>query len=276
MGRMHERNADDLPVPVDQSTLIPSISNYCDRRCDRCRFRDRCGAYRFIALDDHAPAMIAGHVTSSSLEGTTATVIRSLRHTVRMLRQLADAYGLARDVSREELEEAAHREQAIHDKAIAHPLVESAKQYFFTTMPIVRALRPLSLERGDEGVIEAVDTIEAVAPLVASKVFRAISSLEDEDYDPDDVQSDENGSAKIARIVIADSRAAWQVLMQLGRATADGVPAQLVRQLDEIDAGLAACFPHAMEFVRPGFDTVDADPPTALLTASAGAGDLDA
>ena len=124
--------------------------------------------------------------------------------------------------------------------------------------------------------VEAVDTIEAVAALVPSKVFRAISSLQEDDHDPGDVQSDENGSAKIARIVIADSRAAWQVLMQLGRATADGVPAQLVRQLDEIDAGLTACFPRAMEFVRPGFDSGNVDAPMATLAATVGAGDLNA
>lgn len=259
---------------MDDPTLIPGISNYCDRRCDRCRLRDRCGAYRLESLDERvAPA--PGTAAPSPL-GATAAVIRSLRHTVRTLRQLADAHGLAQHVTREELEDAAEREQAIHHKAIAHPLVESAKQYFFTTMPIVRALRPLVLERDDDAVIEAVDTIEAVAALVPSKVFRAISSLQEDDHDPDDVQSDENGSAKIARILIADSRAAWQVLMQLGRATADGVPAQLVRQLDEIDAGLTACFPRAMEFVRPGFDTGNADGPMATLAATVGAGDLNA
>jgi hypothetical protein len=42
--------------------------------------------------------------------------------------------------------------------------------------------------------------------------------------------------------------------MEVGRAAADGVPAALVRMLDELDAILAARFPRAMEFVRPGFD----------------------
>ena len=42
--------------------------------------------------------------------------------------------------------------------------------------------------------------------------------------------------------------------MEVGRASADGVPAQLVRMLDEVDAGLAGRFPQAMAFVRPGFD----------------------
>jgi len=43
--------------------------------------------------------------------------------------------------------------------------------------------------------------------------------------------------------------------MEIGRATADGVPMALVRVLDEIDAGLVKRFPRAMSFIRPGFDT---------------------
>ena len=64
--------------------------------------------------------------------------------------------------------------------------------------------------------------------------------------DDTDVQSDANGSAKVARLLVADSRAAWRVLMEVGRAAADGVPAALVRLLDELDAGLAARFPRAI------------------------------
>jgi hypothetical protein len=193
-----------------------------------------------------------------------------------MLRQLADAHGLAQNVSSEEIEDAAERERAIHDKAFADPLVKAAKEYFFGIAPLIRVLRPLSLNRGDERVIDAVDTIEAIAPLVPSKVFRAISGAGEEDYDPGDLQSDENGSAKIARLVIADSRAAWKVLMELGRATADGVPALLVRRLEEIDAGLAARFPHAMAFVRPGFDTHGTADPVPVLAGAASAPDPDA
>jgi hypothetical protein len=271
---MQDHGQDDRRVPLDARTLIPRISNYCDRRCDRCRFRDRCGAYRLSVLDEQTS--VATGTAAASFAGSSAALIRSLRQTVRMLRQVADAYGLAQDVSNDELDAAARREQAIHDRTIAHPMVQSAKQYFFTAMPILRALRPLGLERGDEAVIAAVDTIEAIAPLVPSKVFRAVSGSEEEDYDPRDLQSDENGSAKIARIVIGESRDAWQVLMQLGRATADGVPARLVRQLEEIDAGLTARFPHAMQFSRPGFDTDEADLATAVLAAPVDAGDLDA
>jgi len=50
------------------------------------------------------------------------------------------------------------------------------------------------------------------------------------------------------------SRRAWTVLMEAGRATADGVPAQAVRILEELDAAVRARFPLVMALVRPGFD----------------------
>jgi hypothetical protein len=42
--------------------------------------------------------------------------------------------------------------------------------------------------------------------------------------------------------------------METGKATANGVPAQAVRMLDELDVSVRERFPRAMEFVRPGFD----------------------
>ena len=54
--------------------------------------------------------------------------------------------------------------------------------------------------------------------------------------------------------MIAESRDAWGVLMQIGSLGADGVPAAMVRRLEHLDANVANAFPRAMSFVRAGFD----------------------
>ena len=90
--------------------------------------------------------------------------------------------------------------------------------------------------------------------MISSKLHRAICGEADGWEPRDDAQTDFNGSAKIALIAIAESRRAWAVLMEAGRATANGVPAQAVKALDELDAAVRARFPRVMEFVRPGFD----------------------
>jgi hypothetical protein len=81
-----------------------------------------------------------------------------------------------------------------------------------------------------------------------------------EGWEPaEEVQTDFNGSAKMALLGIAESRRAWGVLMEAGKATANGVPAQAVAMLDALDAAVRSRFPNAMAFVRPGFD----EPPGA-------------
>ena len=251
---MHDPDTRELRARLPDPTLIPTISSYCDRRCERCRFRERCGAYRLAGSWNDPAVQDERAVPDNTGAGA---VIRSLRQTVGMLRQLAETYGLAQDILDEDREKAERYEQALEDKTMSDATVQSAKQYFLITMPIIRGLRPLIQARADEAASEAVDTIEAVAHLVASKVFRAVSAIHEDGHDPDDIQSDANGSAKIARILIAESRAAWKVLMEVGRATADGVPAQLVRRLEAIDAGIIEHLPRAMEFIRPGFDELE-------------------
>ena len=119
------------------------------------------------------------------------------------------------------------------------------------THPVMQALGPILVLRDDAALTDAADTIAWFSPLLAPKICRAIASRAD---DPNDRQSDANGSAKVARLAIAESRSAWGVLMEAGKATADGVPAAAVKMLDDIDRQLAERFPLAMEFVRPGFD----------------------
>ena len=94
---------------------------------------------------------------------------------------------------------------------------------------------------------------------IASKIFRAVSSALAEGQDASDLQSDANGSAKVALLLIEEARRDWRVLLQDGQAVANGVPARMVLTLDALERDLCARFPKALEFVRPGFDTEGID-----------------
>jgi hypothetical protein len=82
-----------------------------------------------------------------------------------------------------------------------------------------------------------------------------VSSALDGDSDASDVQSDSNGSAKVALLLIEESRQAWRVLMRPGCALADGLPARFITALEALETELLHRFPRALDFVRPGFDT---------------------
>lgn len=235
-------------APAEDADLIEGIHNYCDRRCARCRFAERCLTYLESRRGLEAAA---GDPTAS-----VATVVgRTLYRALEMMRSLGSQPGVDLALTPEELN-AATREHERHVAAATNdPLVLLARDYALAAWPIVRVLRRIVASRGDAAVMDAVETIEALCGTVASKTFRAVSSASTRESREDVLQNDANGSAKIARLLIDESRRAWRVLMESGRATANGVPAQLVGRLDQLDAGLAARFPSAMQFIRPGFDT---------------------
>jgi hypothetical protein len=259
---MTDDEFDALMARAGSPNLITGIYNYCDRRCERCRFRQRCFSYLESARKTDRG--------ETSGESYLAEVNRSLESTLDVLRIIAERQGV--DLSRRTEEEAAilRAEEQAEARALADPIVKLSKQYAMTSWPITRALWPVVMPRADDRVTDALETIESLATTVSAKTFRAVLGACQSDYDAGDLQSDANGSAKVARLLIDESRRAWRVLMERGRATADGVPARLVNLLDQLDAALALRFPRAMVFVRPGFDgepdnsSEDSDPALAV------------
>ena len=165
------------------------------------------------------------------------------------MRQIAERLGIEINITPED--EVAAQER--HERDLSDPLVKRSRDTPCPRMPSC-ARCPVLEDRGDHDLIAAATRIQETCLTIASKTYRAISGVDDDWSDASDVQSDANGSAKVARLLIDDARRAWRVLMEAGRAAADGVPARLAAVLDELDHDVAARFPNAMEFVRPGFD----------------------
>lgn len=145
------------------------------------------------------------------------------------------------------------------ERAEADPLVAIGAEYARGTWHVLQALRPILAARADPVAVDSAERLEEMCVTIASKIFRAVSSsLDDEEgagSPGHDIESDANGSAKVALLLLEESRQAWRVLMQPGRAAADGFPARQVEVLDGIEADLLKRFPLALQFVRPGFDT---------------------
>ena len=247
---MDDAEFDEIISRASDPNLIPGIYNYCDRRCERCRFTARCLQFR---ENRHEEAI--GRTANLSVGQAVA---RSLERSLDILRIIGRRIGLDLTGDQETGGSSPERAGLKDDEegdAAADPLVVGARDYATTTWPILRALRPVLDVRGEAGLLEALDTLEWSSTSISAKIFRAIWTTAEERLEGDEVQNDANGSVKVARLMIDEARRAWRTLMEPGQATADGVPARLVRLLDELDAGLEARFPRAMDFVRPGFDT---------------------
>ena len=242
---MDPADFDRLVARAADPRLIPGIYNYCDSRCPRCPFTERC-----LTFLDNRELESAGERST-----ITEMVSASLQRTLEILTEVARREGIdLEDIS------TGDDTRAIEDDAEHHgrdPLVISAREYGELAWRIAQALEPVVTRRGDAALSDAVDTIEWFSTLISAKIRRAICWQPDGSDDHDGVQTDQSGSAKVALLGIAESRAAWSVLMEAGRATADGVPAQAVKMLDGLARAVRARFPRAAEFVRPGFDEPD-------------------
>jgi hypothetical protein len=234
---------DRLVARARDPRLIPGIYNYCDGRCPRCPFTQRCLTY----LDTEELKSAGGNDRSLA-----DAVGDSLQRTLEMLAEAARRDGVELDSPADETgtdAATANLEQLRQD-----PLAVRAREYGHLAWRIGRAIAPLAAARGDAPLIDAVETIEWFSSMISSKVYRAICGQAEGWEGREEVQTDFNGSAKIALVGIDESRRAWAVLMEVGRATADGVPAQAIRILAELEAAVRVRFPRVMEFVRPGFD----------------------
>jgi hypothetical protein len=223
--------------------LISGVYNYCDGRCQRCPFTERCLAY----LDSQETKAARGD------EGSVGEVLNdSLGRMLELLKEAARREGVDLDLPDED--DSAAAASSDFERHRDDPLAVSARDYGTLAWRIARAIAPIAAARGDEALVEAAETIEWFSSMVSSKVWRAICGQADRWEAIDDVQTDFNGSAKIALLGIGESLRAWRVLMEAGRATANGVPARAVGMLEELDAAVRDRFPRVMEFVRPGFD----------------------
>lgn len=238
---------DRLVARVSDPRLISDIYNYCDGRCRRCPFTQRCLVYLdsqdldAVNLDEHSLA---------------ATMGASMRRMLGLLSEAAQREGVDTRAPAEAWSEGAV--DAALERHRQDPLAIRAREYGTLAWRVGRAIAPIAAVRDDPALVEAVETIEWFSSMISSKLYRAVCGQAEGWEDRDETQTDFNGSAKMALIGIRESRSAWLVLMEAGRATADGVPARAVRILEELDLAVRERFPSAMAFIRPGFDGPEA------------------
>ena len=239
-----------------ESAFTLGLHYFCDHRCWRCDLSGRCAVFaRWTA------ATRARTLQWSGPGGRVASVLAvSLEVTMEEALVLAAAAAAAKvppdgPMVPPSPPAAGPPLGLFPGRAELDPLVSRATEYAQSSWTALQALRPIVAARCDATATDAAERLEEMCATVASKIFRAVSSALDGDGDVSDVQSDSNGSAKVALLLIEESRQAWRVLMRPGCALADGLPARFLAMLDAIETGVINRFPRALEFVRLGFDT---------------------
>jgi len=237
---------DTRPVPV------PGVHYFCDHRCWRCALTDRCAVFGRWMTSEERKRAAKGGPTARVASALAVSLQVTMEDASVMLASGAMAGVSIRNGSMPDAVSIPPDDRA--DRALRDPLVVRGGDYARASWSVLRGLHVILSRRGDAPSADAAERLEEMCVTIASKVFRAVSSALDLDFDPADLQSDANGSAKVALLLIAESRQAWQILMQPGRAAANGTPARFVSTLDALEAEVLRRFPRAFEFKRPGFD----------------------
>jgi hypothetical protein len=214
--------------------FIDGVFNYCDRWCETCALTSWC---RLFADDAQAVAsldpQLKALVDAPALRQETKQVPAWMEE---LLEKLQDG------IDKMRTEEPDEPRTPIDD-----PLLQRASAYGMTVHTWLD---------GNSGVPEDPNQPRAViawfATLIPAKIARALHGLGYADLDDPDEPTDYDGSAKVALLGIARSRAAWQQLAATDTA-ADPAIAELTWLETEIDR----MFPRARQFVRPAFDEPD-------------------
>jgi hypothetical protein len=276
----------------DALGFIPGVYNYCDRRCERCRFMMQCRIGRLEADD-------TDYEEAGGPDGLPATHMQRFK---RMMDELANAGGPGPDgtnedhpgdgLSVEEInamcqldteEEAGYQRKrdAAERLAEAHPL----NNYGYTYLELCMAwagtreakFKALGLDPGspvhmagapltpDKQILsEAVDELLWFQTLLYTKLRRAIQgTVEDPELDEamgiPAHMSDWNGTAKLCLHIVERCTGAWEAVAELLPEEAlDVAPMQelLVRIKQELDRE----FPDAPKFIRAGWDAHMGEP----------------
>jgi hypothetical protein len=253
MSRDDEWDLDEDGAAGDAGafTTIPGVYNYCDAWCERCVFQLRCAVFRdrvvmeaHIDLERHAPP--ASGVESPPAGGQAAAAAST---TSSLTSQALDEADMNLDDDTEEWE-------ARRRKREVDPLYLHAREYADLARAMLPSLRADIDATGDALLQAGLEAIQWHLYAIPVKVRRALGGLHDPIFENEDdpVQTDYNGTAKLVRLMIAESRRAWGSLQQSPGRRYPGRIAGMVERLGALDAGMANRFPRAMEFVRPGFD----------------------
>jgi hypothetical protein len=265
--------------------FISGIYNYCDRWCERCPFTARCLVFATEKADDALADPEVHDINNAKFWSRLESIFLEARE---MIMEWAEEAGI--DLETIEAEAAvADREQLRRD-AKEHKLSLSARRYaqlvqqwFEGEFAVEQNVHddqtgiPKNTEE-DIDVSDAVEVIRWYQFFVAVKLFRALmgreSAVADEELTSDDIFADagldddeepidaiggdSDGSAKIALIAIDRSSSAWRIMQDSMPEKADSIVPMLL-ELERLRRATEQAFPHARDFIRPGFDEVISD-----------------
>lgn len=154
-----------------------------------------------------------------------------------------------------QLYEFQHQEECHEQRIRSSPLTKLARAYSMLSYRWLSGRGDTDCLEADEVLREAAAIVRHDSGLITAKLHRALAGKDARVHDGDDdehpVQTDWNGSGKVALISIERSAVAWRLIADV---IGDELPLELAMQLEGLVKEVESEFPQARAFERPGFD----------------------
>jgi hypothetical protein len=241
---------------MSEKKYISGIHSYCDRWCERCAFTARC---RVFEAD---PSNMEALPDDPDNPEFWDKLRNHFQDALDMLQNMTDDLDIP-EIDQEEAHDEEEQEEDAFDEDIqddyataVEDFFQNNESYFFGQESDyeekVKMGIPVDVEQ--LGFLqEALRTIRWFQHFIYPKMSRAFSHSELDPESPDDLQSDGNGSAKVAMIAIQRSIDAWTFVQTIFKEKKEEIK-KLQQLLVAEKAKLEKGFPNWEQFHRPGFD----------------------
>ncbi len=248
---------------MTEDQFIPFIHNYCNRWCERCRFITRCrvGVEEIKRMENDKEL---------AFDDIAEIVSNNLKKALDFLHQFAEEHGIdmeaiSQEVRETDLKRPEFTPEQLQLKTWSRDYIKIVTDWFDQHQEDFQDKENelnQKLQMGVRGVTRsaaelsnALDSIKWFLYFISVKMQRAFSGLHN-DWGEDDenpIQTDANGTAKVALDAIDQSLAAWEVVRAHFPDETDNL-IDIFLLLGRMRKGLTEIFPNAQDFIRPGFD----------------------
>lgn len=244
---------------MNKEEFISGIYNYCDRWCERCRFRNKC------SLFDKEQRRLAEHESKGEDPYDWNVVLEDIKEefeeTFRLLQEAAEKQGI-------DLDDLPDEEEEMPDPG-NHPMVMAASGYSKDASHFLKALRDTIQKEGVDlskrveymptaehdketlmRVVSSYDTIMWYHTLIPVKIRRALQSkMEEREFGEEDTLI----SAKIAYLGIIRTINSLRLIYEWDEELQDSA-LTLLAKIEQLRKGVDREFPGHHDFKRPVFD----------------------
>lgn len=239
-----------------EDQYIPGIFNYCDRWCEHCSLAHRCTLYA-------QEQKLTDEQKDVNNKAFWEYISQCMNEAMQMLHSMAEEEG----IDLENIEPTPPKPLSPNKEALS----EMAREYAVSVYNWLKENRSKLEERRDELIaqmemgmdkktetsrlFDGYETVQWYAGMIGTKTGRAMMGYDDmeEWYVDSPLQSDANGTAKVALLCIERSMGGWQILYDQMPDQADTI-IDYLSELSKIRKQLKQYFPQAEKFIRPGFD----------------------